>query len=68
MKNAIILVLLAAVIFLGARLISIENQRYAATLGMCPHKLVPHMHDLTCLAKIETRTSWIWHLYHAVTG
>lgn len=68
MKNAAIVVLLVTVIFLSARLVTIENQRYAAALGMCPHKVVPHMQDPACLATIETRTSWAWHLFYAVRG
>lgn len=68
MKNALIVVLLASVVFLTARLVTIENQRYAAVLGMCPGKQVPHMQDLACLAAIQSRTSWGWHLFYALRG
>lgn len=63
-----ILLLLAVVVFLSARLVSVENQRYAAALGMCPMEYVPTIQDPTCLSKVETRTSWLWHLYYAVKG
>lgn len=68
MKNAAILILMVSVVFLSARLVTIENQRYAAVLGMCPNKLAPHMQDPACLASVETRTSWAWHLFYAVRG
>ena len=68
MKNAVIVVLLMAVVLLSARLVAIENQRYAAALGICPGKLVPHIQDLSCLATVQTRTSWLWHLLYAVKG
>jgi hypothetical protein len=66
MKNAAILLLTAALIFLGWRLVVIENQRHAAVVGMCPSKLVPQAQDPVCLAKVETRTSWAWHLFYAL--
>uniref|UniRef100_A0A9E7ZKK4 Uncharacterized protein n=1 Tax=Bosea sp. NBC_00436 TaxID=2969620 RepID=A0A9E7ZKK4_9HYPH len=68
MKNVVIAILAALVVFLSARLVSIENQRYAAVMGMCPDKFVPRMQDPVCLAKVETRTSWLWHLFYALQG
>ena len=57
MRNALIITLTVAVMFLSYRLVHVENQRYALLTGLCtPHS--PH----TCLEEVETRTSWAWHL------
>ncbi len=65
-KNGLILLLAVAVVLLCARVVSLENQRYAATLGMCPSKVLPNAQDPTCLASAETRASWVWHLFYAL--
>jgi hypothetical protein len=39
MKNAIILFLAVALIFTCDRLVRVENQRYALSVGMCPSRL-----------------------------
>jgi hypothetical protein len=58
--------MLCIIVFtLGATLVRIENQRYAMMNGMCRDNLGVGW-DNQCLSKIETRTHWVWHLYHAV--
>ncbi|TCR60913.1 hypothetical protein EV560_115138 [Bosea sp. BK604] len=66
MKNAAIVVLSIAVVFLSYRLAAVENQRYAAVLNMCPDKVFGQ--NRACLSKIETRTSFFWHLYYGLRG
>lgn len=51
---------------LGAALVRVENERYALALGMCRDKL--GLVDEPCLAGTETRTSWTWHLFYALTN
>lgn len=55
---------LAIIVLLTVALVRVENQRYALLIGMCRTQL-PHA-DYTCLRNVETRTSWIWHVYYAL--
>lgn len=55
----------AVIILLAAALARVENQRYAMQLGMC--KDIPGWNH-KCLDAVETRTSWLWHLYYGITG
>jgi hypothetical protein len=64
MKTSIIVLLTIAVIVLAARLVHIENQRYALQVGMCPCG-VSTASDSNCLNTVQTRTSWMWHLFYA---
>ena len=69
MKNSVIVLLLLAVVFLSDRLVREENQRYAILVGMCNRPETPLLPiDMTCLESAQTRTSWFWHFYYAVTG
>ncbi len=68
MKTLAIVGLIAALIFVSARLIHVENQRYALVTGMCRSNLAPEVVDVGCLQSVETRTSWLWHLYHGLGG
>jgi hypothetical protein len=68
MKVAVV-VLALLVVFLADRTVRLENQRYALYLGLCkrdpnPLNLEPFW---KCLEDVQTRTSWFWHLYYAVT-
>lgn len=68
MKNAVIVVLLLVIVFLCDRLVRAENQRYAMLVGMCTRPETPLLPiNMTCLETAQTRTSWFWHLYYAVT-
>jgi len=58
----------AALIFVSVRLVDIENQRYALSMGMCPGRNGAPVPDLICIQKTETRTSWIWHLWYGLAG
>jgi len=65
LKNALIVALALTVGIFAARLVHVENQRYALIVGMCRGpNLVP---DLSCLETVETRTSWLWHLFYGLT-
>lgn len=68
MKDAVIIVLAVAVVFLSYRLATVENQRYAAVLNMCPSKILAGSQDPICLSKIETRTPWLWNLIYGLRG
>ena len=69
MKLAVVLLTVLA-LFLADRLVRVENQRYALMVGMCtvdPAADHPIGRFAECLDKVQTRTSWFWHLYYAVT-
>jgi hypothetical protein len=65
MKNVLIFVLLATVIWFGSVIVRLENYHYANSIGMCAEHL-----DLVqrsrCLNASETRTSPFWHLAYAL--
>lgn len=52
------------VLWFGAALVRIENERYALVIGLC--KVDVTILTDTCLAEVQTRTSWLWHLYYAL--
>lgn len=59
-----ILTLCAVVVVLSAALVRVENQRYALAVGLCDTNGQQPLS--TCLGHVETRTSWIWHLYYGL--
>jgi hypothetical protein len=61
-------ILIAALVFVSARLIHVENQRYALMTGNCRSSLDPALVDTRCLRSVETRTSWVWHLFYGLGG
>lgn len=70
-KNLAIAFLLALCVFLAHVVVVIENQRYAYQIGMCADTRLSdklRAWDYECLAKVETRTAWWWHLYFAIKG
>jgi hypothetical protein len=67
MKNAIIAILMLVVAFLADRVVRIENQRYALYSNLCKYDPANPKVRWDCLEKAQSRTSWFWHLYYAVT-
>lgn len=66
MKNRVALAAAALMLlWLAFSLVRVENERYALFLGMC--KDTAGLTDVQCLAKVETRTGWWWHLYYGLT-
>lgn len=64
--KAVVFVLLVIIGFMANQLVVIENQRYALMVGMCKSTSLP-VPDVNCLSRVETRTSWLWHLYYGLT-
>jgi hypothetical protein len=64
-KNVLIVILVAACVYLASVVVEVENQRYALQIGMCKDE-IGHT-DNKCLAGVETRTGWWWHLFYAIT-
>jgi uncharacterized transporter YbjL len=62
-RNALIAILMLVIVVMAAALVRTENQRYALSIGMCAGSIAS---DTACLAKVETRTGWWWHLYYAL--
>lgn len=67
MKAAAIIVLLLLVVFLADRVVRIENQRYALYNNLCKSDPLNLTVRWDCLEKVQTRSSWFWHLYYAMT-
>jgi hypothetical protein len=68
-KNIAIALLSGVTILLAQTLVAVENQRYAYEKGICRDTRLSEMillWDYECLATVETRTAWWWHLYYAV--
>jgi hypothetical protein len=73
--SIIIAVLIAAIFYLAQALVRVENERYALLVGMCQLPALPTvtgeggicLNDLKCLATVQTRTGWWWHLFYALT-
>jgi hypothetical protein len=61
-----LLATLILIIWLTVSLVRVENQRYAMQVGMCKDDVVGW--DYSCMSKVETRTSWFWHLLYALTN
>ena len=71
-KNALLVLLLAAVGWLAVTVVRLENFHYASLVGMCgefkaddPLQTVKR-HN--CLHANQTRTSFFWHLFYALGG
>jgi hypothetical protein len=65
MKHRIAWVLAALLlVWMSAALVRVENERYALFVGMCRDRL--GLVDVRCLASVETRTGWWWHLFYAL--
>lgn len=64
-KNVALTLLALLVVWLSASLVRVENQRYAQVTGMCRDGATG-LSDLVCLSKVETRTSWFWHLAYGL--
>ena len=73
-KNKLLIPLIISLMmcfWLSLSLVKVENQRYALIVGMCNMKdTSPELRliDYQCLSKVETRTSWIWHLFYGLTN
>ena len=66
MKNrSSLIVAIILIAWLTTALVRVENQRYAMSIGMCQLK-DPLLWDIECLSKVETRTSWLWHVVFAL--
>ena len=74
LKNKLLLPFVVSIIlcvWLSFSLVKVENERYALFVGMCYKKDTPpelRSIDFQCLSKVETRTSWVWHLFYALTS
>ena len=67
LKTVLVVALAALLVFVSARLARVENRVTRLQSGMCRLAELPMVADLRCLKTVETRTSWVWHLYYALT-
>lgn len=63
--KAATIALAVLVIWLAISLVRVENERYALSVGMCRDQSTG-MADPSCLATVESRTSWLWHLLYGM--
>jgi hypothetical protein len=67
MKTLVIVVLVAALIWVTSALVRVENERYALSLGMYFQKDTNVLiTDPTCFATVHTRIAWYWHVAYAL--
>ncbi len=67
MRNVVIVILLAMLVWFGTAIIRLERYHYASTLGICGRKANPTwLAQQDCLATIETRTGPVWHLAYGL--
>lgn len=70
MKNTVITILSALVVWLSVRVIELENFRYATFAGFCSDPAVSAavtpLERYECLKSKQTRTSGLWHLFYAL--
>ena len=64
MKNLLIVSLVSCIAWFGSAIIRLENERYALSIGMC--QTDTGVADPVCLADVETRTSFLWHLAYGL--
>ncbi len=65
-EKIIIAILLALLIWFGTTIVLLENYHYASQLGFCQEYDLDLVGRDECLEKVETRTSWIWHLLYGL--
>ena len=66
MKAAMIIFLSLIIMFLADRVVRLENQRYALATGVCKIDPANPAQGWKCLDRVQTRTTWFWHLYYAI--
>ena len=70
MKNALIVILFALLLWFGLSLARVENQRHALWLGTCPAHDPTQLETLTkreeCLDKVQTRTSSLYNVAYGL--
>jgi hypothetical protein len=71
LKNAVLVMLAVACVWLAAMVVRLENYHYASFVGMCGPRppegdLDAHRIRHTCLHETQTRTSPVWHLHYAL--
>ncbi len=55
-------------LWFGASLVRVENQRYALEVGLCKSDPLKLAEGAKCLKAVESRNTWWWHLLHALRG
>ena len=70
MKNSVIAILTAMLIWFGLAIVHLENERYALEMGLCGNFEPAHPENLVakykCLETVQTRTSSIYHLLYGL--
>ncbi len=76
MKNsllALVVILSGLLIWFGAVIVRLDTENYALLVSLCEQSYDVADNDSVlersrCLADVETRTSPLWQLYHALTN
>lgn len=67
-STVLVVILLALLMWFGAALARVENERYALQMGLCSSNPANTLALFDCLKKAETRTGWWWHIFYALKG
>lgn len=65
MRNLLIAVFAATLVWFASVIVRLENYRYANSIGMCSEH-VDLVQKSRCLNEQETRTNPLWHLAYAL--
>ncbi|WP_337848067.1 hypothetical protein [Sphingomonas sp.] len=67
-KNALIVLLLALLVWFGSAIVELERYRYASAVGFCGdyRDEGERIKREACLEQAETRTSPFWHLLNGL--
>jgi len=68
LKNLSIAILIVLVAVLASSLARVENKLYAMQTGLCKFEPVEFMKTAECLEKVTARESWIWNVWHGISG
>lgn len=63
-----VMVLCALLVWFGASLVRVENQRYALEVGLCGSDPLKVLSRAECLKSVESRSGWWWHLMYGLRG
>ncbi len=71
LKLTTIIFLSCLCIWMGSRIVVLENYRYASQSGICaeyydPDTFENFMRREKCLNEAQTRTHWLWHLIYGM--
>ncbi len=68
MKNAVVLILITIVVWMGVRIADLERQNYAMITGLCAPETPSSLPSTECLMSVKSRESFLWDLFYGLLG